>query len=190
MKIFTTLFRLVLPFFVASGMAADAGSPFELSIVPSRGQRIEVRSEAPVHKADKWRFVPRTFYVVMTNVSKEAQPIFETSNSWGYDNVSFEITLADGKKVAATIRPQVFTVNFPGTSPIPAGEKYVYAVQLDEKWEFKPHLLALGEQQITIKAIYETKKTDQSAERKVWVGRVESKEYKLNLFRYDAGSKD
>jgi len=58
---------------------------------------------------------PDVFYVVLTNISEEPQPVFETWNSWGYKSASFEVETADGHKFAISKKPQKFTVNFPST---------------------------------------------------------------------------
>ena len=172
--------------------ANAAEVPFALTVVPSQSseheRRIGVRAEADKdpHQA---KMFPGPLYVVLTNTSKESQPVFRTSNSWGFDNVSFEITTADGKKLVASMRMQTFTVNFPGTFLIPVGEQKVYAIRLDEQWEVKPQALAFGLQDVTIKAIYEVKETKDSKEQKVWSGRVESKPYQFKLYRYNPGAK-
>jgi hypothetical protein len=186
------VFVPLLTFLFSFANAADVPAPFTLTVVPSQSstqeRRIEVRSEAE-KDAHEAKLFPRALYVVLTNTSKDAQPVFYTSNSWGSANVSFEITTAAGKKLSATIRPQEFTVNFPGTFLVPDGEQKVYAIRLDEQWEVKPQLLDFGLQDVTVKAIYEVKETKESKEKKVWTGRVESKAYTFKLYRYNPNAK-
>jgi len=116
------------------------------------------------------------FYVILTNVSKEAQAAFRTSNSWGYYAVSFELRTADGHVVAITKKPQGFTKNNPTTFVIPPGEHMVYPIRLDDDWSAVPLLPTADETPIsvTVKAIYEVKPTPESAQQDVWTGRVES----------------
>ncbi len=124
-----------------------------------------------------------TFYVVLTNVSGEAQAAFRTSNSWGYYAVSFELQTIDGRAVALTKKPQGFTKNNPTTFVIPPGEQMVYPIKLDDEWDAVPPPPVAGESPIavTIKAIYEVKPTPESAQQHVWSGRVESEAYHFNF---------
>jgi hypothetical protein len=152
----------------------DAAEPFTLTVIPSWS----LSQGGSISFADD---KPEEFYVVLTNSSKAVQPVFEHQNSWGYQNVFFEFTMPDGKKVVASKRIQIFTVNFPGTFLIPAGEHRVYAIRLDREWETRPQLAADAETQITLKAIYQVAVTPEAAEHKVWTGRVESKPYNFTL---------
>lgn len=124
-----------------------------------------------------------SFYVILTNVSKETQPVFETSNSWGYYALSFELQMADGRIVAITKKPTGFTRNIPGTFVIPPGEQMVYPIRLDDEWDAVPPLPIADKSPIavTIKAIYEVKPTPESAQQKVWTGRAESRGYQFNF---------
>jgi len=124
---------------------------------------------------------PREFYVVLTNESKKPQPVWEIWNSWGYQNVSFELTTTDGKKFIVSKRQQEFTMNFPSTFLIEPGEHQVYAIRLDESWETHPTLPKLDEMRITLKAIYEVAPTSEAVQFKVWTGRLESRSYNLTL---------
>src|SRR5258708_39482375 len=85
-------------------------SPFLVSVVPTRsfaepfGRGISIAKKSP-----------GSFYVILTNVSKEPQAAFEAWNSWGYQAVSFEVRTADGHPFAISKKPQGFTRNFPST---------------------------------------------------------------------------
>src|SRR5215210_4735074 len=109
----------------------DATSPFILTVVPSLS-RPKVKS---ITIADD---NPKEFYVVLTNTSKDTQPVFETWNSWGFRTVSFEFTMPDGKKIDITRGTEVWTMNFPSTFLIPPGEHQIYAIRLDKRWESRP----------------------------------------------------
>ena len=169
---FLVVFFSVTP--LAWSASNDAAEPFTLTVVPSRSSP---QGRSISFADDK----PEEFYVVLTNSSKDAQPVFEYWNSWGYQNVSFEFAMPDGKKVVAFKRIQVFTVNFPSTFLIPTGEHRVYVIRLGEEWETRPELAVDAETQITLKAIYEVPLTPEATEHKVWTGRIESKPYKLTL---------
>ena len=153
----------------------DAAEPFTLTVVPTRSSSPKLRS---ITIADD---KPGEFYVVLTNGTKDAHPVFEYWNSWGYQNISFEFTMPDGKKLVVSKRPQSFTRNFPSTFLIPPGEHQVYAIRLDKGWETRPKLAADAETPITLKAIYEVTVTPEATEHKVWIGRIESKSYNLTL---------
>src|SRR5437660_522246 len=45
---------------------------------------------------------PDTSYVIVTNVSNDAQTAFRTSNSWGYYALSIELQTVDGRTLAIT----------------------------------------------------------------------------------------
>lgn len=123
----------------------------------------------------------RDFYVVLSNISKEPQTVWEDWNSWGYQAVSFELTTTDGKKYVISKRQQEFTMNFPSTLLIEPGEFHVFAIHLDQWWETHPLLPKTAELPIALKAIYEVSPTPESAQYQVWTGRVESHIYKFTL---------
>src|SRR5215467_6891522 len=77
----------------------------------------------------------REFYVLLSNVSKQPQTVWEDWNSWGYQTISFEITTAGGTRYFLSKRRQAFTRNFPSTVLVEPGEHVVYPVQLDQWWE-------------------------------------------------------
>jgi len=126
-----------------------------------------------------------TFYVILTNVSKRAQAVFNPSNSWGYYAVSFRLRTGDGHIVAIRKKQTGFTKNLPSTFLIPPGEQVVYTIKLDEEWEAKPQAPIADKPPINIgvMAIYEIAPTPESMQQSVWTGRVESAEYQLQ-FRY------
>ena len=39
------------------------------------------------------------FYVVLSNISRKPQPVWETWNSWGSRSISFELTMPEGQKI-------------------------------------------------------------------------------------------
>jgi hypothetical protein len=124
-----------------------------------------------------------TFYVIVTNVSDDVQTAFRTSNSWGYYAVSFELQTVDGRTFAISKKPQAFTKNTPTTFVIPPREQMVFPIKLDAEWDAVPPLPIADETPlaVTLKAIYEVKPTPESAQQKVWSGRVESRAYHFNF---------
>jgi hypothetical protein len=124
---------------------------------------------------------PNEFYVVLTNVSGEPQAVWETWNSWGYQVISFEITMADGKMFVLSKKQEDFTRNFPSTYLVKPGENQVFAIRLDEWWVTHPALPKSDEMPITLKAVYEVTPTPEATEYKVWTGRIESHSYSFSL---------
>ncbi len=151
-------------------------SPFSLSVVPeaSHGEPFGSSIEMAHNK-------PRDFYVVLTNVSSQTQAVWEYWNSWGYQTVSFEVTMADGKKFVVSRAQGYFTRNFPSTFLVEPGEHQVYAIRLDERWETHPSLPKADETPITLRAIYEVPPTPEATQYKVWTGRLESRTYDFKL---------
>ncbi|MEZ0277447.1 MAG: hypothetical protein ACAH88_21220 [Roseimicrobium sp.] len=155
-----------------------ADSPFTLTVVPSRSQAPPPAGRFITMADEK----PDVFHVVLTNVSNEVQPVFESWNSWGYQAIQFELTLPDGKQTVVSVSDQDFTRNFPSKFYIPPGEHQVFPIHLDKRWEMNPSVALGRETAITLKAIYEITESPESKEYHVWTGRVESKPCKLTLW--------
>jgi hypothetical protein len=143
--------------------------PFSLSIVPGIGGITMAKSN------------PREFYVVITNVSGQAQSIWQQRNSWGYKAISFQLTTSDGKTFLLSKKDQQFTINFPSTFVIGPGEHQVYPVKLDEQWRTSPQIPQSPEMSVALKAIYEVAPTAEAKAQNVWIGRVESRRYDFSL---------
>jgi hypothetical protein len=162
---------------MATASKPDAQNPpFSISIVPETNH-VQPFGGSIAMAREK----ARTFHVVISNVSSETQAVWEDSNSWGYQNVSFELVTENGKKILLSKRQAEFTTNFPSTFLIEPRENQVYDIRLDEEWKAQPTLAKSDEMAITLKAIYEVPPTPEAAEYKVWTGRVESRSYKFKL---------
>jgi hypothetical protein len=160
---------------VGMARSEDRNAPFTLAVVPSRSTA-EERSVAIAAKQ------PETFYVVLTNTSDRAQPVWQTWCSWGFWTISFDITMPDGKRLhISRNHKEAFTKNSPATFLIPAGQHQVYPIQLDSQWENPPQFTGAGSVHITLKAIYEVPATPEATQQNVWVGRVQSPSYDLTL---------
>ena len=157
-------------------------SPFVLTIATGRSG-ITLAKRTP-HDAELPR---RDFYVLLSNVSSQPQTIWEDWNSWGYQAISFELTTADGKKHVVSVRQQGFTRNWPTTVVIEPGEHQVFVAHFDEWWEIQPPISKMDEMPITLKAVYEVSPTPESAQYKVWTGRLES-DLQPALFYYSRAS--
>ena len=150
--------------------------PFAVSVVPARSASSGRGISMAANTLD-------TFYVLLTNVSAQAQTVFETSNSWGYYAVSFELRTVDGRVVVITKKQTWFTRNVPSTFWIPPGEQMVYPIELNDDWVAGAPLPMADEEpvDVTLKAIYEVKATPESTRQNVWTGRIESTE---NHFKF------
>jgi len=148
-------------------------APFMLSIVPTRST-----SDSRVITIASQK--PDEFYVVLTNVSNEPQPVWETWNSWGSRTISFEFTFGNNPPILVARGPEDFTRNFPSTFLIPPGEHKVYPIRLDKWWDVGS-IPKSTEMLVSLKAVYQVPNTPEAAEYHVWTGRVESGNYQFTL---------
>jgi hypothetical protein len=161
-------------YFKAEHGVGASPSPFSLAVVPSRsfgdGGFISMSHNRP-----------EDFYVVLTNLSGETQPLWELWNSWGYQTISFEFTTINGKTFFLSRGPEDFTVNGPTTFSVQPGEHQVFAVHLDKWWVSNAPFPKAGEMPVTVKAVYRVSPTPEATEHKVWAGEIESRAYHFTL---------
>jgi hypothetical protein len=149
-------------------------SPFSLYIVPSANKSITMSKRTEY--ADE-------FFVVLTNISKEPQPVFEYWNGWGFRVISFELSTADGKLVVLTVKGDCCDKNTSDTYTIEPSEHQVFAIRLDESWQVQPVLTVVDGMPVTLKAVYQVNPTRESTQEHVWTGRIESRGYNLSLWQ-------
>jgi len=178
----------LLVFAVAGIPSSEAPKPpFSVSIVPNYSDRFGSGISMGQSRQNE-------FFVVLTNISQQTQPVFETWNSLGYQTISFELVTPEGKKYVFSKKTHGFDKNFPSTYMIKAGENQVYTICLDDTWETTPSLPEEKKMQVAIKAIYEVSREQVPddfvkpfvAPFKVWYGRVESHSYNLTFYRSDS----
>ena len=118
------------------------------------------------------------FQVIITNISDEPVQLWETWNSWGWYDLSFEI-LDDSFTILHTVekKPRFWTRNFPSFFTLDAGEQYAIDVCFNETdW-----LLPLqeeedpGRSEAYIRAVYTIPEDEETDEYGIWTGRIESK---------------
>jgi hypothetical protein len=133
---------------------------------------------------------PLEFYVVLTNNSRENQPVYEYWNSWGIQTISFDLTTAAGKKYVISKRVHAFSMNLPTTFLIKPGQQQVLAIRFDDEWETNPASQWKDEMRVILKAVYEVSSNygtvgdvtfPKSLKGKVWKGRIESPSYPITL---------
>lgn len=158
---------------IYSSQAAD--KPFSIAIVPS-SHRSEGGPQISWSDGSK-----ESFYVVLTNKTDKEQRVFETSYSWGYYALSFEITMPSGEMVIVSRKPIFSSPNIPTTFMIQPNGHFVFEVTLDKGWIGKPDFGKDGQTNAKIKAIYELSARKRLKERGVWIGRIESKELAVKI---------
>ena len=152
-----------------------------------------------------------SFPVVFTNKTNRDLYLWNSSNSWGYYNLSFNVLNANGEiDFVLKKRPATFTVNFPSAFKLKPGDQHVELVAFnDSSWNIDfmskfeqgrrikdgvSEYIVLGESgPVTIQAVYDVKRdptirsfypTKESYDQfvsKLWVGKQKSKPDKFNL---------
>lgn len=149
---------------------APAREPFKLEL-----KLLEPAPPGASGKIPMGDKVEKSLLAVLTNTSDETQPVFRTSNSWGYDNIRLECKDADGKVSTSRLRPGWFTVNFPGVFPLAPGKSHDYPIALNRQWEGLPVPPAPAESMgVTLRLVYEVKESreEEARAKNVWVGKV------------------
>jgi hypothetical protein len=104
--------------------------------------------------------------------------------SWGYDNLSFEVTDEAGRTVAVTKRKRAWTKNAPDWEVIPPGGHQVREINFDPtKWENSPMPEAGRSRAVRIRAIYSIPEEARTKKHGIWTGRVSSPEESYELRR-------
>ena len=159
---------------------------FKLAIVPTPG-----------YPQEESRTIYATssgaFYVVLTNVSKEPQRIFEDWSSWGYWSLSFEAEKETGEvvKIEKGRSSVSFTRNFPAVFSIPPGGHYVFEVNFDKlTWpaitnEIRVDTVAIERAWGTVqfKAVFTQNDDEDAIKHRVWIGQVASAPEPIIIWR-------
>jgi hypothetical protein len=181
-KLLITVAAFIAPLCYFSRLYGQA-SPFSLEIVPAQ-RSIEFSVITTGNNSNQ------PFYVILTNLTDKVQNVFETWNSWGYQTLSFVMTLPGGKKTTLTVKEHGFTMNFPSTFSIPPKGHFVFPVIFDKEWVGFPDFGKPGHTQVKLKAIYTVKPYEEDKPPKgwpkheplnVWVGSVASEELSVDL---------
>jgi hypothetical protein len=172
-------FALVAALVLSAAALRAEDAPFSLSIVPL----FRSKDSATIRVGDGQK---SPFHVVLTNRTKTGHFVFERSNSWGFDAISFDMILPDGSKTRLAMRMQVFTVNAPSTYWIPPGGSQVYPIAFDRDWSGLPEIPRSEALPVRLKAIYQIKDSPEARKQGVWMGSVESAEISAKLVRWEA----
>src|SRR5215212_9498392 len=95
--------------------------------------------------------------VIVENVGTTTINIYDSWNSWGWDNLKLEWS-ANGKSGEVTHAARDWPKNFPSTTQLPPGAARIRSVSLDKTWEGWPPLTS--EMKLTVRAIYEVKSSE------------------------------
>jgi hypothetical protein len=124
------------------------------------------------------------FYVVVTNASGELIRLWKEWCSWGYFNLSFEVTDEKGRSVAVKKLDRDWTRNFPSWDIIPPGGHQVREVGFDPTtWENSPMPEAGRSRAVRMRAIYVIQPEAATKKHGIWTGRVSSPEDSYELIR-------
>jgi hypothetical protein len=157
--------------------AADPPATVDVRIVPMRirptGERTLTLPDAAQH-----------FYVVLTNVGARPLRLWREWCSFGYYNLSFEVTDEQGKIIKVTKKPRAWDKNYPDWTLVPPGDHLVFEVTLDES-TWQPALLPPHNQQaaLLLRAVFEIPDDRDSKRYSVWTGRVTSSVDAYTIYR-------
>lgn len=144
------------------------------------GHRRALGDKAPVPPAPEIRVVVATpegggwmvrdeksaVEVVVENVSGKPLSLYQSWNSWGFDNVRLEWEVG-GKTGTVTAMDRSWSKNFPSTTTVPPGGAIVRQVDIGNMWFGWP---ALKEgMKLNLRAVYESKQEGGG-----WLGKAES----------------
>jgi hypothetical protein len=124
------------------------------------------------------------FYVVATNVSGQSIRLWREWYSWGYFNLTFQVTGQEGGPVEVRKVDREWTRNFPDWEIIPPGGNQVREVTFDPTtWEGLPLPEAHRSRVVRIRAIYDIQQDEETKRHGIWTGRVSSPEDSYEIRR-------
>jgi hypothetical protein len=125
------------------------------------------------------------FFAVIENTGSDSVKLWNDWNSWGYDNLSFEIIDNSGKTSIARRKKAAFTRNFPAVIEIGPGEVIVREVDLLSKtipWTgFPLPRKAERSKPFQMRALYSIKDSKESKELGVWTGAIRSQSHTFTI---------
>ncbi len=158
--------------------------PLTIAIaVPARGSRND-----PESRVIDLVMEESHFNVVITNTSDRPQRLFETSNSWGFRNLRFEVVDPDNGKLLFEITKidRTWRANAPASFKLAPGEHFVMDVHFDRDWNL-PFLneARRGNFRFRMPVVYE----NSSNENGEWTGKIVSpfKNYEVNYRQTENG---
>ena len=141
---------------------------------------IAVEISSPEHCRRRVLAIDQGFLVVVTNVSAAPVRVWRDWCSWGYQQLSFEITDDAGHSWTVRRKDHPFPKNYPDYWTLAPHEPLVLSVALTtDLWESPEAggglpIADLKGKAVTMRAIFAASEDDQSRENKVWTGRADS----------------
>jgi hypothetical protein len=146
--------------------------PFELIIVMPLTSGIE----KPIGK----EFGKRpNFHILLKNISDKPQKIWSEWCSWGYSNLSFELTL-DGKKFIVKKTPIGWRRNVPADLTILPHEYMVFDIYISDEWENFPKVDKKTIAEIRVR--YKIVGDREAKEYGVWTGEICSQTLQVTVY--------
>lgn len=146
-----------------------------------KNEAISVSIAIPEHHMHRSLNEYDHFHVIVTNKTDKPIRLWTDRFSWGYDNLSFEITGDDGKVTKVTKKPRGWRKNYPDWLSLGPGESYVLNVDFFSEvgqgiWDNvpKPTKTSTTKRLIKLRAVYEVMPDDESRRLGVWSGKVVS----------------
>jgi hypothetical protein len=143
-------------------------------------QSLTVEIACPEHFHRRVLAPEQGFLVVVTNTSKEPVRVWRDWCSWGYQQLTFEITDDAGKSWVIRRKDHGFFKNYPDFWTLGAGEPLVLSIALKaDLWESDRAgdslpVADLKGKAVTIRALFAAAEDDASRENKVWTGKIAS----------------
>ena len=147
----------------------DEHTPLSVSIaVPIRGKHRSIENAQ--------------FHVVVRNISTHNVNLWREWCSWGYFNLSFEVSDENGKTWLVNKKNRGWGKNYPDYCTVEPNGNLVIDVTLNpDTWENPPRPEAGKSLTVTLRALFQVAETEESKKHEVWTGKVvsEAKQYTL-----------
>lgn len=161
----------------AQGLVARGEGVLSLEVVPPK---VAGAGGVPEIRFRSEKQAP-CFHVVLTNVSEHTARLWETWNSWGFYNLTFELTDAEGKRRTVERWCAGWSRNFASWFLLKPGERYVFDIWFPGEWRGLPEVKGKA-QEVSLRAVYAIPEDDSARTVGVWSGTVRSAEVKVRLW--------
>ena len=137
---------------------------------------LTVEIASPEHFGRRLLVIDQGFPVIVSNVSNQPVRVWRDWCSWGYQQLSFEVTDDTGRTSTVRRKEHPFLKNYPDFWTLGAHEPLVLSVALiPDLWESDGVPLPdIKGKALTLRAVFAAAEDDQSRGNKVWSGRVQS----------------
>jgi uncharacterized protein YvpB len=116
-------------------------------------------------------------FVVYKNNSPAVIRIWQSDNSWGWENLSFILRAENSGSMINIARTSTmgWTKNGPGYDEMLPGQQTKIPVQLMEKsWEADKDLSKIKNEPVSVKALFTITETSEAKQLNIWIGKSES----------------